>query len=110
MICASDDANRVFLKDVDLAQIFVKARNDEDLSQKEVFVLERYLRQVFLDWQFEFVEFSQGSISTEEFTGPIWANTMLALPRAMELWARIKNASAYRAEFVQFIDDSIADE
>jgi hypothetical protein len=102
----STDATRAQYNNPELAETLRKNNNNEPLSPTEEAVVDRYQRQMLLNWQFVYVEYLNGLLDREEVLEGSWRETLRTTPRLREHWERSKSRT-FRPEFVQFIDENM---
>ena len=102
----SNDANRVFFDDQILYEALNKTAASEELTGRESFVLQRWVHQTFLNWEFAYFEYVQGYVSEEELNIQSWQSTLRNLPFMIDQW-ELSKESRYSESFIQFVQANI---
>jgi hypothetical protein len=100
------DATRAQYENPELAETLRKNRNNEPLSPTEEVIVDRYQRQVLLNWQFVYIEYVNGLLDREEILDSAWRETFNNTPGFRQHWSRSKDSS-FRPDFVQFLEENI---
>ena len=100
----SNDSLRVYIENPEVAELVIKARNSEPLTEVEKWRLSRIHRQYFLDWQFIFREYVEGALPREEVAVAAWHSTFDNWPGMAEYWNETKDGTL-RRDFVEFMED-----
>jgi len=103
------DAIQAIYNNPELAEVIRKARSGEPLTSTEEFMVERYQRQMLLNWQFVFVEYQNGLLDEQDLIASAWRDAVETFPGLREHWERSKEAN-FRADFVAFMDRDIVGE
>ena len=103
----STDANRAIYNNPELAETMRKARNNEPLSETEMYVRERYERQHTQNWQFAYVEYQNGALDIEELPVIGWCQTLRNFPGLFDRWERGREDSFLLPDFVEFMDENV---
>ena len=102
----SNDANRVFFDDQLLYEALNKTSTGEELSGRERFVLQRWVHQTFLNWEFAYFEYTQGYVSEEELNIQSWQSTLRNHPFMIDQW-ELSKESRYSESFIAFVQTNI---
>jgi hypothetical protein len=100
--------NRVVLSealmhDNDLAEIYIKASKEEELSDVEALRVGRYYRRLFRGFEWEYGQHRDGLITIQRFD--VWTNFINENKYARENWDWFVEFAASE-DFVRFMDES----
>ena len=100
----SQNSNRQFLENPELAELVVKANSRAQLTQVEQFTIERYFNQKLLDFQFSFVEFDERDLDVDAMT--VGFNQELGM---LQYWNEHKRPE-FQPDFVQWMEENVVNE
>ena len=102
----SQNSNRQFLENPELAALKVKVDNGVPLREVEQFTVERYFNQILLDFQFSFVEYERGQFGEEDLNIATMRNTFFRKTGMSSFWSEYSKVY-FRPDFAQWMNENI---
>jgi hypothetical protein len=101
------DLTSLVSKNNEIFEIYLKSRNNDELSQAERLRISFFARSVFTFWEYEFREYEAGRLAEEEFNPGGKRNAFEKIPDLWNFgWAEYKKTDPQR--FVDYVDQNIA--
>ena len=102
---ARSAAGAMVITNSDLAEITYKASNGEKLTPYEEYRFGRWAYQVFRNWEWQYDEYLEGTLSEGDLPVIGWAGQFRNFPILQDVWGERK--ANLSPEFVQFIDGNV---
>jgi len=102
----SYDFNRAIFENADLANILIKAENQQSLSEVEALVLNRYNLQIIRNLEFEFMESRRGLIDPNQISLDRWARMFNGSPGLLDVWEM--RSAIWQDEFRAALNDALS--
>jgi hypothetical protein len=102
---ARSAAGALVIANADLSMILFKASNGDTLTPFEEYRFGRWGYQVFRNWEWQYDEYLEGTLSEEDLPVIGWAGQFRSHPMLQTVWAERK--ANLSPEFVQFVDGNV---
>jgi len=92
-------------RDAQLAELVIRARRNEELTEAEEFRIENLGQRMFAALEYVYGEVQRGMIDENAVSAEAWRGGFLDLPRSKETWDRVKNGLS--PDFVRWMDENV---
>jgi hypothetical protein len=104
---ARSAAGALIIANADLSKITYKVSNGDKLTPYEEYRFGRWAYQVFRNWEWQYDEYLEGTLSEEDLPINGWVGQFRRFPMLQTVWGKRK--ANLSPEFVQFIDGNVID-